>query len=95
MNCHNSRTDPFLNCQGLTLFCLFLTLFLTLFLFLFWIGPEGDFTPGEMSAIKAAGALPITLGPFVLRAETAAVYCLSILNYVLQSPPADHFPPGL
>jgi 16S rRNA (uracil1498-N3)-methyltransferase len=51
-----------------------------------WIGPEGDFTPEEISDIQAAGARPITLGPLVLRSETAAVYCLSILNYELQSP---------
>ena len=50
-----------------------------------WIGPEGDFTPEEMSAIKTSGARPITLGPNVLRTETAAIYCLSILNYELQS----------
>jgi 16S rRNA (uracil1498-N3)-methyltransferase len=50
-----------------------------------WIGPEGDFTPAEISAIQHTGALPITLGPLVLRTETAAVYCLSILNYELQS----------
>jgi 16S rRNA (uracil1498-N3)-methyltransferase len=55
-----------------------------------WIGPEGDFTPAEMSAIKADGALPITLGPLILRSETAAIYALSILNYELQAclPPA-------
>lgn len=46
-----------------------------------WIGPEGDFTPDELKAIEAAGALPISLGPLTLRVETAAVYCLSILNY--------------
>ena len=51
-----------------------------------WIGPEGDFTPAETAAIKASGALPITLGPLVLRTETAAVYCLSVLNYELQPP---------
>jgi 16S rRNA (uracil1498-N3)-methyltransferase len=50
-----------------------------------WIGPEGDFTPAEISAAKSAGALPITLGRLVLRAETAAIYSLSILNYELQS----------
>src|SRR5262245_24645990 len=50
-----------------------------------WIGPEGDFTPAEISAAKSAGALPITLGRHVLRAETAAIYGLSILNYELQS----------
>jgi len=51
-----------------------------------WIGPEGDFTSAEVSAITAEGALPITLGKLVLRTETAAIYCLSILNYELQSP---------
>jgi 16S rRNA (uracil1498-N3)-methyltransferase len=51
-----------------------------------WIGPEGDFTPAEMESIKTAGALPITLGSLVLRTETAATYCLSILNYELHSP---------
>jgi len=50
-----------------------------------WIGPEGDFTPAEMTAIQGAGVLPITLGRLVLRTETAALYCLSIINYELQS----------
>jgi 16S rRNA (uracil1498-N3)-methyltransferase len=50
-----------------------------------WVGPEGDFTPAELAAIQSAGAQPITLGPLVLRSETAALYCLSILNYELQS----------
>jgi 16S rRNA (uracil1498-N3)-methyltransferase len=48
-----------------------------------WIGPEGDFTPDELKAIQASGALPISLGQLTLRVETAAVYCLSILNYEL------------
>jgi len=48
-----------------------------------WIGPEGDFTPDELKAIQAAGALPVSLGRLVLRVETAAIYCLSILNYEL------------
>ncbi len=51
-----------------------------------WVGPEGDFTPAEMNAIRAGGALPISLGPLVLRSETAALYCLSVLNYELQAP---------
>jgi 16S rRNA (uracil1498-N3)-methyltransferase len=50
-----------------------------------WVGPEGDFTADEMRAIQAGGALPITLGKLVLRVETAATYCLSILNYDLTS----------
>lgn len=51
-----------------------------------WIGPEGDFTAEELDAIQRAGALPISLGRLVLRVETAAIYCLSILNYELQLP---------
>ena len=50
-----------------------------------WIGPEGDFTPEELDAIQAAGALPISLGRLVLRVETAAIYCLSFFNYELNS----------
>jgi 16S rRNA (uracil1498-N3)-methyltransferase len=50
-----------------------------------WIGPEGDFAPGEIDEIKTSGAHPITLGPLVLRTETAATYCLSILNYEFSS----------
>ena len=50
-----------------------------------WIGPEGDFTPAEYAAVQAAGALPITLGPLVLRTDTAATYCLSVLNYELSA----------
>lgn len=49
-----------------------------------WIGPEGDFTLAELHAIEAAGAHPITLGELTLRVETAAIYCLSFLNYELR-----------
>jgi 16S rRNA (uracil1498-N3)-methyltransferase len=51
-----------------------------------WVGPEGDFTPAEINSVLSSGALPITLGPLVLRSETAAFYCLSMVNYELQSP---------
>lgn len=50
-----------------------------------WIGPEGDFTPTEIEQVQKAGALPITLGALVLRTDTAALYCLSLINYELQS----------
>lgn len=50
-----------------------------------WVGPEGDFTPAEVDAICAAGAQPITLGRLVLRCETAAVFCLSVLSHEMQS----------
>jgi 16S rRNA (uracil1498-N3)-methyltransferase len=47
------------------------------------IGPEGDFTPAEIALARTHGCLPITLGPIVLRVETAAIYCLSVLSYEL------------
>jgi 16S rRNA (uracil1498-N3)-methyltransferase len=52
---------------------------------LWLIGPEGDFTPAEMSLSQSTGFEPITLGPLVLRCETAAVYALSVLSYELQN----------
>lgn len=47
------------------------------------VGPEGDFTPAELNVARANGCRPITLGPIVLRVETAAIYCLSVLSYEL------------
>jgi len=38
-----------------------------------FIGPEGDFDPAELQELVAAGALPVSLGPTVLRMETAAI----------------------
>jgi 16S rRNA (uracil1498-N3)-methyltransferase len=49
------------------------------------IGPEGDFTPAELGLAKSAGCLPLSLGPLVLRADTAAIYALSILHHELQT----------
>jgi 16S rRNA (uracil1498-N3)-methyltransferase len=37
------------------------------------IGPEGGFTPEEAAAAVEAGAVPATLGPRILRSETAAI----------------------
>ncbi len=48
------------------------------------VGPEGDFTPAEMNLAATAGFVPITLGPLVLRCETAAIYALSVLSHELQ-----------
>jgi 16S rRNA (uracil1498-N3)-methyltransferase len=53
------------------------------------IGPEGDFSPDEMSRAVAAGFVPVTLGPLVLRCETAATYALSILSYELSQVTSD------
>lgn len=40
------------------------------------IGPEGDFTPEEMKLVINAGFIPVTLGHFTLRSETAALAAL-------------------
>lgn len=48
------------------------------------VGPEGDFTPAEMAMAKSYGCRALTLGPIILRTETAALYCLSVLNHELQ-----------
>lgn len=43
------------------------------------IGPEGGFDPAERAAIRAAaGAVAVSLGPRILRADTAAVAAVSI-----------------
>jgi 16S rRNA (uracil1498-N3)-methyltransferase len=44
---------------------------------LFFIGPEGGWSDDERAAAIAAGATPITLGPRVLRTETAALVTLA------------------
>jgi len=48
------------------------------------IGPEGDFTPQEEAQAFAAGFAPVTLGPLILRAETAAIATLAILGHELR-----------
>jgi 16S rRNA (uracil1498-N3)-methyltransferase len=53
---------------------------------LWLIGPEGDFTPAELSHAKTCGFEPVTLGPLVLRCETAAIYAISVLSHELQGP---------
>jgi 16S rRNA (uracil1498-N3)-methyltransferase len=42
----------------------------------FLSGPEGGLSPSEDAAARAAGFVPVTLGPRVLRAETAALAAL-------------------
>lgn len=47
------------------------------------IGPEGDFTPAELSQAYSFGYAPLSLGPIILRSETAAIYALSITGHEL------------
>ncbi len=43
------------------------------------VGPEGGFSGDELDAIRAAGLIPVELGPRVLRAETAGVAALAAM----------------
>jgi 16S rRNA (uracil1498-N3)-methyltransferase len=47
----------------------------------FIIGPEGGFNQSEVDEAKKAGFTPVTLGRRILRAETASLCLLSILQY--------------
>ena len=47
------------------------------------IGPEGGFTLRELDIAIEAGAVPVTLGPRILRTETAALAAVSICLYEL------------
>lgn len=49
------------------------------------IGPEGGFTDAEVAAATAAGFVPASLGPRILRAETAVVAALAVLQYTLDA----------
>jgi 16S rRNA (uracil1498-N3)-methyltransferase len=48
-----------------------------------FIGPEGGFSPAEVERARARGALPVTLGPLILRTETAAVAAAAAVLYEL------------
>ena len=45
------------------------------------IGPEGGFTLDEAQAVQEAGGKAVTLGPRILRAETAAVAAVTVAQY--------------
>lgn len=45
------------------------------------IGPEGGFDPSEIDVLKTIGAKIITLGPRILRTETAGIVASSLVLY--------------
>lgn len=49
------------------------------------IGPEGDFSPEEISLLMAAGFVPVTLGDNRLRTETAALVACDTFHIITQS----------
>lgn len=44
-------------------------------------GPEGGFEEDEMEAAKAAGFVPVSLGPRILRVETSAITAVGVVRY--------------
>lgn len=44
------------------------------------VGPEGDFSPSEIDLARARHCRSASLGPIVLRCETAAMYLMSVLS---------------
>ena len=46
-----------------------------------FIGPEGGFAPGEVGRARAHGVRTVTLGPRILRTETAGLAVLAMVMY--------------
>ncbi len=45
------------------------------------VGPEGGFSPAEVSLCRQNDVQTVTMGPRILRTETAALAALSVLLY--------------
>jgi 16S rRNA (uracil1498-N3)-methyltransferase len=45
------------------------------------IGPEGGFSRSEIELARSAGFIPVSLGPAILRTETAGMAMLAMINY--------------
>ena len=48
------------------------------------IGPEGGFSEQEINHLTKQGFIRTSLGKRILRAETAAIYALSVIGYLLE-----------
>ena len=48
------------------------------------IGPEGGFSSSEIAMLTDQGFIRTSLGKRILRAETAALYALSVIGYLLE-----------
>lgn len=46
------------------------------------IGPEGGFDAAEVESARERGFAPVSLGPYVLRTESACAYALSVMRAV-------------
>ncbi len=52
---------------------------------IFFIGPEGDFTPEEISLATEAGCIPISLGKTTLKVDTAAISVIAFSNFIINT----------
>lgn len=51
---------------------------------IFFIGPEGDFTDQELQDALVAGCIPVTLGPHVLKVDTAAICAVAAAKLLIE-----------
>jgi 16S rRNA (uracil1498-N3)-methyltransferase len=60
------------------------------------LGPEGGWAPEELALFAAGGWTPVTLGPRILRVETAAIAALAVVAALLtqSSEEQDHHEPS-
>ncbi len=49
-----------------------------------FVGPEGGFAEDEIDLACQVGAIPVSLGPRILRMETAAVVMVSLILYQME-----------
>jgi len=48
-----------------------------------FVGPEGGFAPQEVEDFRTLGILPVSLGPRILRTETAAIAGTAIIQHIV------------
>ncbi|MGO8670149.1 MAG: RsmE family RNA methyltransferase, partial [Capsulimonadaceae bacterium] len=56
------------------------------------VGPEGGFAPDEIRLAERSGVVPVSLGPRILRTETAALVILAQINYAFEGPESSPEP---
>lgn len=47
------------------------------------VGPEGGFIPEEVAEVREFGFLPVSIGPRILRTETAAILGAALVQYAV------------
>ena len=58
------------------------------------IGPEGGWIPSEIDELRAAGFAPFSLGPRILRTDTAAIALMAVLGRTLDPASLPRPPPS-